>query len=232
MSAILQGVKAAGARSVTAILDPLDGAVHDVTSSASAFPWRAHQASVQWYSNVPRGDYAAARTWITAAHQKVCTVSAGAYVNYVEADVSPDRYFGRNRGMLASIRQAHDPGQRVHSPIVPRVCDLFRQTPPRSHRAGPTGAIGSWPCEILRPTVVTLAPTRSSSPQQRRMQARWYWYDWASTGYLTVTVTVLLATYLTAVANTAACPGQAGDATCNNDPHVLGVGIAPGSLVP
>ncbi|MDQ2852387.1 MAG: MFS transporter [Actinomycetota bacterium] len=64
------------------------------------------------------------------------------------------------------------------------------------------------------------------------MQARWYWYDWASTGYLTVTVTVLLAPYLTAVANTAACPGQAGDATCNNDLHVLGVGIAPGSLVP
>ncbi|MDQ2852386.1 MAG: FAD-binding oxidoreductase [Actinomycetota bacterium] len=119
VSAILQGVHTAGARSVTAILDPLDGAVHDVTSSASAFPWRAQQASVQWYSNVPRGDYAAARTWITAAHREVFSVSAGAYVNYVEAGVSPDRYFGPNRGKLASIRQAHDPGHRVHSPITP-----------------------------------------------------------------------------------------------------------------
>lgn len=64
------------------------------------------------------------------------------------------------------------------------------------------------------------------------MQSRWYWYDWACTGYLTVTVTVLLAPYLTAVANTAACPGQPSDATCNNNLNVLGVGVAPGSLVP
>lgn len=119
VSAILQGVRAAGRRSVTAILDPLDGAVHNVATGASAFPWRAHQASVQWYSNVPRGDYSAARAWITAAHDKVSGVSAGAYINYVEDGVSPARYFDTNRGRLASVRQAHDPDHRMYSPILP-----------------------------------------------------------------------------------------------------------------
>lgn len=119
VSAILRGVQSAGGRSVTAILDPLDGAVHDVAAGASTFPWRAHQASVQWYSNVSRNDYSGARGWISAAHQKVAGVSAGAYVNYVEGGVSPDRYFGSNRSRLASIRRAHDPQHRVHSPIVP-----------------------------------------------------------------------------------------------------------------
>lgn len=119
VAAILQGVRAAGGRTATAILDPLDGAVHDVGASASAFPWRDHQASVQWYSNAPRGDYSAARAWISAAHKKVTGVSAGAYVNYVESGVSPDRYFGGNRGKLASIRESHDPDHRVHSPVVP-----------------------------------------------------------------------------------------------------------------
>ena len=71
-----------------------------------------------------------------------------------------------------------------------------------------------------------------STPTQRRLQSRWYWYDWACSAYVTVTATVLFAPYLTSVANAAACPTQATDATCNNDLSVLGIGIAPGSLVP
>ena len=76
--------------------------------------------------------------------------------------------------------------------------------------------------------------TRStaSDVRQLRLQGRWYWYDWASAAYLTVTAAVLLAPYLTSVANAAACPGQPVDDTCRTNLHVLGVGIAPGSLVP
>lgn len=71
-----------------------------------------------------------------------------------------------------------------------------------------------------------------STPDQRRLQRRWYWNDLGVTGYLTVTITVLLGPYLTSVANAAACPTQPTDQTCLRDLHVLGVPIAPGSLVP
>lgn len=119
ISAFLRGVKAAGNRSVTAIVDPLDGAVHDVGATASAFPWRSHVASVQWYANVTGGDYAGMRSWITQAHAATSSTTAGAYVNYIEDGVSPTRYFGTNRARLASIGAAHDAHHRMHSPITP-----------------------------------------------------------------------------------------------------------------
>ena len=73
---------------------------------------------------------------------------------------------------------------------------------------------------------------RSSSAAQLRLQSRWYWYDWSVTAYLTVTLAVLFSPYLTSIANKAACPGQATDRTCHTDLHVLGIPVAPGSLVP
>ena len=42
-----------------------------------------------------------------------------------------------------------------------------------------------------------------------RYRKSWYWYDWANSAYVTTTATVLLAPYLTAVAEQAACPGLA-----------------------
>lgn len=71
-----------------------------------------------------------------------------------------------------------------------------------------------------------------STPEQRQLQRRWYWNDLGVTGYLTVTITVLLGPYLTTVANAAACPGQPTEQTCRTDLHVLGIPIAPGSVVP
>jgi UMF1 family MFS transporter len=64
------------------------------------------------------------------------------------------------------------------------------------------------------------------------LQGSWYWYDWASASYVTVTAAVLLSPYLTSIANKTACPDQASDQTCNSNLHILGVGVAPGSLVP
>ncbi len=70
------------------------------------------------------------------------------------------------------------------------------------------------------------------SPQRRREQRAWYWYDWANSAYVTTVATVLFAPYLTSVAETAACgePGTAAD-PCRTDLDVLGIGVSPGSLV-
>ncbi|TDW91969.1 MULTISPECIES: MFS transporter [Kribbella] len=64
---------------------------------------------------------------------------------------------------------------------------------------------------------------------------REYWgfslYDWANSGYVTTTGTVLFAPYLTSVAEKAAC-GFVGttDNPCHTNLDVLGLGISPGSL--
>ncbi len=81
-------------------------------------------------------------------------------------------------------------------------------------------------------TEVEIEPGRASTPEQRRHQRRWYWYDWANSAYVTVTVTVLFSPYITTLANKAACPSQPTDQTCRVDLHVLGIAVAPGSLAP
>ena len=43
---------------------------------------------------------------------------------------------------------------------------------------------------------------------------------------------MLFSPYLTAVAKSAACPGQDTDLACHTDLHVLGLPISPGSLTP
>ncbi len=60
----------------------------------------------------------------------------------------------------------------------------------------------------------------------------WYWYDWANSAYVTTTATVLFTPYLTAVAESAACPDLADGDTCRTNLQILGVGISPGSLAP
>lgn len=60
-----------------------------------------------------------------------------------------------------------------------------------------------------------------------REQRAWYWYDWANSGYVTTTGTVLFGPYLTSVAKEAA---GCGDEVCTATLQVLGLPIAPGSL--
>jgi len=69
-------------------------------------------------------------------------------------------------------------------------------------------------------------PTRDT-PHQRA----WYWYDWANSAYVTTTLTVLMAPYLTVIAKKAACPTLPGDVACLTNLHVIGIPVAPGSLV-
>ncbi|WP_244328257.1 MFS transporter [Yimella sp. cx-51] len=80
---------------------------------------------------------------------------------------------------------------------------------------------------------LTSEPTRTSStPEQRRLQRKWYWYDWANSAFVTATMTVLFGPYVTSLANKAACPTQPSDEKCLTNLSVLGFGIPPGSLVP
>ena len=73
---------------------------------------------------------------------------------------------------------------------------------------------------------VNPGPTRDT-PHQRA----WYWYDWANSAYVTTTLTVLMAPYLTVIAKKAACPTLPSDVACHTDLSVIGVAVDPGSLV-
>ena len=80
---------------------------------ATAFPWRQQSALVQWY--VETGDPAAATGWLNTAHQAVQPYSVGGYVNYLEANQPPSRYFGPNLSRLSAVRQKYDPGRIMFS---------------------------------------------------------------------------------------------------------------------
>jgi MFS transporter, UMF1 family len=64
-------------------------------------------------------------------------------------------------------------------------------------------------------------------------QRAWYFYDWANSGFITVTGAVLFGPYLTAVAETAACgrPGTPED-PCTGTLDVFGIPVAAGSVAP
>jgi MFS transporter, UMF1 family len=79
--------------------------------------------------------------------------------------------------------------------------------------------------------------TQTTRPVSARVRAKgtphqraWYWYDWANSGFITTTMTVLIGPYLNAMATEAACPGLADGAVCTQVLRVLGIPIAPGSM--
>jgi hypothetical protein len=85
-----------------------------VAPGATAFPWRGQSALVQWYIE-PAGPPSAAVNWLNTAHQAVQRYSVGGYVNYVEANQPPSRYFGPNLSKLSAVRQKYDPGRVMFS---------------------------------------------------------------------------------------------------------------------
>lgn len=98
------------------IVDTLSGAVGDIDPAGSAFPWRRQSAVAQWYVETPNSaQAAAANNWLSAAHQAVQQFSVGAYVNYLEPNIAPSRYFGSNLSRLTEIRQRYDPGRLMYS---------------------------------------------------------------------------------------------------------------------
>jgi UMF1 family MFS transporter len=76
------------------------------------------------------------------------------------------------------------------------------------------------------------ANLRPVDDSAKREQKAWYWYDWANSAYVTTIATVLFSPYLTSIAEMDAC-GRITDDTfkCEQNLHVLGLAVAPGSLV-
>jgi FAD/FMN-containing dehydrogenase len=104
------------AGTASAIIESLSGAVSDVDSGDTAFPWRRHAASVQWYAETPSSATVdSANEWLATAHEAVQANSVGGYINYVESDIPADRYFGGNLARLATIRQRYDPNGLMYS---------------------------------------------------------------------------------------------------------------------
>lgn len=112
-TAIGQWPATAGKASV--LVDPLSGAVADVAPADTAFPWRQQSAVLQWYVEPAANQVAAATQWLNSAHQAVQQYSVGAYVNYLEANVAPARYYGSNLSRLTTVRQKYDPNRMMFS---------------------------------------------------------------------------------------------------------------------
>jgi hypothetical protein len=106
--------QAAGAS--TTVIESLSGAVSDVDSDDSAFPWRRQAACVQWYAETPSpATIDSANPWLASAHEAVQANSVGSYVNYVEPDTAASRYFAGNLLRLSAIRQKYDPDGLMYS---------------------------------------------------------------------------------------------------------------------
>ncbi len=115
-AAILGAVRTAPS-GYTAILDPLGGAVSTPSATATAFPWRDHTCSIQWY--VGGSNYSSAASWIARAHTAVRPYSSGGYVNYLEAGTTMARYLGANHARWLDVRRAYDPKGVLAAPIAP-----------------------------------------------------------------------------------------------------------------
>ena len=75
------------------------------------------------------------------------------------------------------------------------------------------------------------SPVGTSRSKDTSHQRAWYWYDWANSAYVTTTLTVLMAPYLTVIAKKAACPTLPSDVACHTHLSVVGIPVDPGSLV-
>ncbi|MFI5776391.1 FAD-binding oxidoreductase [Nocardia sp. NPDC051570] len=109
---IVDAIRSRGDATGYVLIDPLDGAIRDTAPDATAFPWRAHAATLQWIVDQPDSP-ATARAWIAGAHRAVAAASAGAYVNYLEPGDDPRRYYGSNLDRLRTIRRTVDPDRRL-----------------------------------------------------------------------------------------------------------------------
>jgi FAD/FMN-containing dehydrogenase len=114
--------RAGHGKSVSAILDPLTGAVGDLGAKATAFPWRHHLCDIQWYIGLPNGasnqSVQSAYDWIGKAHRTIAKHSVGAYVNYLEPGRPIGAYYDGNLKRLRQIKAKFDPQNFFHTPYT------------------------------------------------------------------------------------------------------------------
>jgi FAD/FMN-containing dehydrogenase len=112
--------RAASRKAGVAILDPLTGQVRAHDPQGTAFPWRRHLCSIQWYLGMPDhptiDQIHAAYNWIDTAHDSVAAISVGGYVNYLEPRRHVASYYGANFARLRSVKRAHDPHNFFDTP--------------------------------------------------------------------------------------------------------------------
>ncbi|MFE3054711.1 FAD-binding oxidoreductase [Nocardia sp. NPDC059239] len=98
-------------------INTLDGAIRDLSPTATAFPWRDHAAMVEWgaYEPIPHD---AAMAWLSDAHATLAPDSVGAYVNYLEPGDPLSRYYGDNHTRLSELRNRVDPDNRIRSVLT------------------------------------------------------------------------------------------------------------------
>jgi len=112
--------RAATHKSGVAILDPLTGQVQVPHPGRTAFPWRRHLCSIQWYLDMPDhptiDQVHAAYSWIDTAHDSVSSLSSGGYVNYLEPRRHVASYYGSNYARLREVKRAHDPHNFFSTP--------------------------------------------------------------------------------------------------------------------
>jgi len=114
--------RAATGNAGVAILDPLTGAVQQTAPAASAFPWRRHLCSIQWYLDLPSrptsAQVRAAYDWIASGHASVGSLSSGGYVNYLEPRRRVSSYYAGNLARLQSVKHTYDPRGFFSSPYA------------------------------------------------------------------------------------------------------------------
>lgn len=98
-------------------INPLDGAVQDVDPADTAFPWRRHEALIEWGAHQPVSQEMG-RAWIAEARRLIGPASAGGYVNYLESGDRLERYYAQNLAQLNDIRRTVDPAQRMYTALT------------------------------------------------------------------------------------------------------------------
>ena len=108
IAAMQQQLAAAPSSAATMQLDNMGGAI---ASGDGAFAHRAALFDIQFETYwTDDADEAANHAWVKAARAALAPYTDGAYVNYIDADVSDmGTYYGGNLARLSSVKRTYDP---------------------------------------------------------------------------------------------------------------------------
>jgi FAD/FMN-containing dehydrogenase len=112
LAAIVAQVTSGPGPSNTIQFDSFGGAISSVAADATAFVHRQALCDVQieafWQND---SDEAGNRAWVQQTRQALAPYTTGAYVNYIDADISDfaDAYYGSNLARLSQIKRTWDP---------------------------------------------------------------------------------------------------------------------------
>jgi hypothetical protein len=111
IAAMQQQIAAAPSGAATMQLDNMGGAIAAVGAGDTAFAHRQALFDVQfetyWTDDT---DEPANHAWVQAARAALAPYTDGAYVNYIDADVTDASvYYGGNLARLSSVRRTYDP---------------------------------------------------------------------------------------------------------------------------